>query len=122
MDLLFENGCKGKIILDISYTKQQHHILEFIGEEGSIVLKNNTSSVVDGFELQVNKLGKKQKIIPKILINNQFNESEDPRIKVIMPLAKRFIDWCRIGVETKPNFEKGLRVQELIIKTREISQ
>jgi len=121
MDLLFENGCNGKIILDIAQIKQQH-TLEFIGEEGSILLKNNTTSVIDGFELQVNKLGKIQKIIPKISINNKFDESEDPRIKVVLPLANRFIDWCKNGFEARPNFEEGLRVQELIIKTKEISQ
>ena len=119
MNLLFEDGCEGEINLDISYTGQQKHMLEFIGEEGSIRLENNTANVVDGFELQINKLNKIQKIIPKISIDIKLNKLEDHRIKSILPLATRFIEWCNTGLKTKPDFEEGLRVQELIAIARE---
>jgi hypothetical protein len=43
-----------------------------------------------------------------------YDESEDQRVKIIKPIAERFIDWCNKGVEARPNFKDGLRVQELI--------
>jgi len=119
MDLFFENGCEGKINLDISYTGKQNHVLEFVGEEGSVILENNTAKIIDGFELLVNNLRKIQNHVPKILMYGKFDESEDPRIKNIYPLGRRFIDWCNNGIKTKPDFKDGLRVQELIEKTRE---
>ena len=122
MNLLFENGCVGKINLDISYTGQQKHMLEFIGEDGSILLENNTTNFVDGFELQVNKLGEIQKILPETLFDVSFDKLEDPRIKIVRPLASRFINWCNYGLKTKPDFKDGSRVQELIEKTRVLIQ
>ena len=42
------------------------------------------------------------------------DQLEDSRVKVIKPIAERFIKWCNTGVEAKPDFEDALRVQELI--------
>ena len=42
------------------------------------------------------------------------DESEDPRVKVIRPIAERFIKWCNTGISARPDFHDGLRVQELI--------
>lgn len=122
MTLLFENNCVGKINLDISYTGQQKHLLEFIGETSSLYLDNNTTNFVDGFELYVNKMGKIQKIVPEISFDTSFENLEDPRIKIVIPIAIRFINWCNNGVKTKPDFQDGLRVQELIEKTRDSIQ
>jgi len=114
MTLLFENGCKGKADLDISYTNQPKHIIEFYGEKGSIQLQNNSNNFVDNFELTVTRLNKTQKIVPDVPLNFSNDEMDDPRVKVITPIARRFINWCNNGVKTKPDFQDGLRVQELI--------
>ena len=42
------------------------------------------------------------------------DENEDPRIKVVANLTKKFIKWYNIGIPEKPNFGDGLRVQKLI--------
>ena len=46
------------------------------------------------------------------------DENEDPRIKVVANLTQKFIKWCNTGIPEKPNFEDGLRVQELIQMAR----
>ena len=118
MILLFENGCVGNAHIDISSTNQQKHLVEFHGERGSIILQNISNNFVDNFELTINSQKGIKKIKPNKILNLSHNESEDSRIKIIIPIAKRFINWCNTGVAAKPDFEDGLRVQELIEMAR----
>ena len=104
--------------MDISYSGQQKHIIEFFADNGKIILKNISDSFVDNFELTVNTGKKIQKIKPNSVLDISDDESEDPRVKVIKPIAERFLNWCNTDVEAKPNFEDGLRVQELIEMAR----
>lgn len=118
MTMLFENGCTGNAHMDISSTNQQKHLVEFHGEEGSIILQNISNNFVDNFELTVNSQKGIKKIKPDMVFNLSHNESEDSRIKIIIPIAERFINWCNTGVTAKPDFQDGLRVQELIEMAR----
>ena len=118
MTILFESGCMGNVNMDISYSDQQKHTLEFFAEGGKIILKNISDSFVDNFELTVDTGQKIQKIKPDNILDISRDESEDQRVKVIKPIAERFINWCNTGVEAKPDFEDGLRVQELILLAR----
>jgi predicted dehydrogenase len=118
MTLLFENGCIGKANLYISYIGQQKHVVEFIGEKGSLKLQNNSDNFVDNFELISTRLDKTQKIVPDPVFTLSCDKSEDYRVRVIMPIAERFINWCNNGIKTKPDFQDGLRVQELIEMAR----
>ena len=52
------------------------------------------------------------------MLDLSHDELEDTILKVIKPVAERFINWCNTGVEAKPDFEDGLRVQELIEMAR----
>lgn len=118
MTLLFENGCIGNAHMDISCIGRQKHKVEFYGEKGTMILQNNSNNVVDNFELTVNTLEGIEKIKPDKVLNLSHYESEDPRVKVIKPTAERFIKWCNTGVAAKPDFQDGLRVQELIEMAR----
>lgn len=118
MNVLFENGCIGKAYMAIDYQSQQKHVVEFHGEKGIMILQNNSKNFVDNFELIINTPNGTQKINPEKVPDSSCDESEDPRIKVIKPIAERFINWCNTGVATKPNFQDGLRVQELIEMAR----
>ena len=118
MTILFESGCMGNVNMDISYSGQQKHTLEFFAEGSKIILKNISDSFVDNFELTVDTGQKIQKIKPDNILDISRDESEDERVKVIKHIAERFINWCNTGVEAKPNFEDGLRVQELILLAR----
>ena len=114
MTIVFENGCVGNVNMDIAYSGKQKHAVEFFADDGRIILKNISDSFVDNFELTV-KTGKKtQKIKPDNVLDISYDELEDSRVKVIKPIAERFIKWCNTGVEAKPDFEDALRVQELI--------
>ena len=120
MTISFENGCVGNAHMDISNTDQQKHKVEFHAEGKTIILQNFNSNFVDNFELILNTSKGIEKIKPDMLLDSSYDESEDPRVKVIKPIAERFINWCNTGNTAKPDFEDGLRVQELI-KTARIS-
>jgi len=118
MKMLFENGCVGSAHMDISYTGQQKHLVEFHGEKGSITLQNTSDDFINNFELILNTQKGSQKIQPKEISNILNDELEDSRVKVIKPIAERFIKWCNTGIIAKPDFQDGLRVQELIEMAR----
>jgi len=118
MTILFENGCVGNANMDISYSGKQKHTVEFFADGGKIILKNISDSFVDNFELTVNTGKKTQKIKPDNVLDISHDESEDPRVKVIKPTVQRFLNWCNTGVVAKPDFEDGVRVQELIEMAR----
>ena len=122
MTILFESGCMGNVNMDISYSGQQKHTLEFFAEGSKIILKNISDSFVDNFELTVDTGQKIQKIKPDNILDISRDESEDERVKVIKPIAERFINWCNTGIPAKPDFQDGLRVQKLIEMARESSR
>jgi len=114
MILLFENGCIGNANLNASYAGQQQHTIEFHGEDGTMVLQNNSNSLVDNFELIVNNQEGVREVGPEKSFDLLSDTSEDPRVRPVKAVADRFINWCNTGIPSKPDFEDGLRVQELI--------
>ena len=116
MTLVFNKKCLGHAHLDISESNSNHTIT-FRGERGNIILQNSSESFVDNFELIVKTNNKSQKIKPGKSLN-VFDTEDDTRIKVIEPIARRFINWCNSGIASKPDFQDGTRVQELIETSR----
>ena len=114
MELLFENGSNARIFVDISNNKDPKHVIKFFGSEGNLTLKNLSSDLVDNFDLKLYKNNESQNISPIQKLNFLEDENEDPRIKVVANLTKKFIKWYNIGIPEKPNFGDGLRVQKLI--------
>lgn len=110
----FENGCIGNVHLNIGYAGPQKHHIEFQGEKGTLILQNNSTDVVDNFELTIaNQQGIKN-INSTTLFSLLPKTSEDSRFRPVSAIAGRFINWCNSGIPSKPDFRDGLRVQELI--------
>ncbi len=114
MTIVFENGCIGNAHMDISNTKQQKHVIEFHTKNETMILQNYSENFVDNFELIISRESNTEKIMNGNLENHDYEQLEDPRVKVIKPLATRFIHWCNTGIPSKPDFQDGLRVQKLI--------
>tara|TARA_B100001540_G_scaffold31430_1_gene27392 strand:+ start:3368 stop:4366 length:999 start_codon:yes stop_codon:yes gene_type:complete len=106
----FGNNRTGYANLDISIPSSNHSI-NFKTQNGNLILENRTDSFVDNFDL-IMKTGNKTEKIQLDNLENMYDE--DPRIKVIVPLAKRFVNWCNFDQKSKPDFEDGMRVQKLI--------
>ena len=114
MIINFQNGCQGNIHVDISNSENTKHLLEFHGSDGKLILQNLSHNVVDNFELILNISDKLEKI-PTNDHSLTYNDTlEDSRVKIVSSLAKKFIKWCETGIAQKPDFQNGLRVQEMI--------
>jgi len=116
--ILFENGCIGNAHMNSSYIGQQRHKIEIHGEEGTITLRNGSNDFVDNFELTIDTLKGTQKIKSDSILDSTDGELEDSRVKIVKHIADRFINWCNTGVAAKPDFQNGVRAQELIEMAR----
>ncbi len=114
MTILFENDCKGNIHVDISDSEQPKHVIEFHSTNGKLILQNLSNSLVDNFELINHKTTGEQKIESNKYLVIPNDDFEDPRVKIVLYLAEKFVKWCNTGIAEKPDFQDGLRVQELI--------
>lgn len=113
MAILFENGCTGNARMNISFVGPQKHSIEFQGEKGTLVLQNNSGSPIDNFKLTIHTESETKEVLANKFPSLPYNDL-DPRVRVIKPIAGRFIKWCNNGDISKPNFQDGARVQELI--------
>lgn len=113
MDIVFKNGCICNAYMDISFTGKKKHSIHFSGENGSLILENSTNDFVDGFELIFRK-SEQTNFFSEQSSNEDNDILEDSRVKYVTSIAEKFITWCNSGVNAKPNFQDGLRVQELI--------
>lgn len=113
MTILFENGCTGNAYMNISFVGPQKHLIEFHGENGTMVLQNNSQSPVDNFKLTIYTRSGAQDLLADKFPVLPYNDL-DTRVKAIKPIAGRFINWCNAGIASKPDFQGGARVQELI--------
>lgn len=97
-----------------------HHIA-FYGDDGALVLDNPTTDYAGGFRLfcgtrQSNCLEEVE--VEELSCRQVDVAGEDGRIPLVGRLAARFVDWIRNGVPAHPDFEDGLRVQNLLEAAR----
>ena len=113
----FKNNCSGQIHVDISNPEKTCHVITFHNNNQKLILENQSNSLVDNFELSLNESNTHKKIHVEnpIIVNDS---TEDSRAKIVALVAKKFINWCNTGIPEKPDFEDGLRVQELIDMTK----
>lgn len=112
MIVRWESGCTGNIVLNCGSVGLNKHVWEFQGERGDLVLQNMTRSVGIGFEiLHYDSNGK-----PVVISSPKLEPSldEDERVCLVRSLGTRFIAWHHGGIPSKPDFEDGVRVQQLI--------
>lgn len=107
------------IISTHSFLGEGHH-LRFYGEKGALILKNQTSDYVYGFQLFAGKRADRRLKQIGETEHSPFIAWQDGRIWAVSKLVGRFAEWIQKGKRTPgPNFEDGLRVQKLLEKARE---
>ena len=88
------------------------HSITVHAEDGTLVLVNRRSDTAGRFELLT---GTRQTgRLERILIDDPADEGGDYRIPAIGRLIDRFVDWAQARGPSRPNFEDGLRVQNLL--------
>jgi len=89
------------------------HRLEFYGSQGAMVLNNPTSDYITGFQLfhGTRKSGRLAAVEDH---SEEVDVRVDGRIPVVARMARKFLDWVASGIAGRPDFQDGLRVQELL--------
>ena len=98
-----------------------HHIA-FYGNDGALVLDNPTTDYAGGFRLFCGT--RQSNCLEEVEVGGaSFRQidvaGEDGRVSLVGRLAARFVDWIRNGVPAHPDFEDGLRVQNLLEAARQ---
>ncbi|HRK01585.1 MAG TPA: Gfo/Idh/MocA family oxidoreductase [Oligoflexia bacterium] len=93
------------------------HRITVYGENGTLVLNNQSNDYIRGFELW--SAGRtdsalRQVLVPELDATNPALSVKDGRVWAVHQLARRFIDWALMGAPQTPNFENAYRVQVLI--------
>ena len=114
--LQFKSGASASLCLSTNTYKGSGHFLEFTGSRGTALLKNNSSSTLSNFSLEVFKKSgenyRKNSNIPD-------TKDQDSRIPVVGSLVRRFGDWIETGDADKPGLLEALRVEKLLRACRE---
>ena len=92
------------------------HRIEFYGDSGALVLRNNTSDYVTGFEL-LHGTRETQRLLPLDRTGNR--AGQDGRIDAVACIANRFLKWISTGERSVPSFKNGMRVQHLLEAARQ---
>ena len=110
--LKFQSGCTASILLSCSSMGPNRHEWEFQGEAGTLIVTNPTKGFARGFELwhYVEPACGKQIALEQSPVDPALDE----RVCLVASLGKRFVAWCQLNKVSKPDFEDGFRVQQLI--------
>ena len=118
ISVLFSSGASGSISVSNDSFLGNGHRLEFYGDQGTLILDNNTSDYVNGFHLLIGIRGYSElKPVPMDAVLGE--EINDNRIAPVSHITGRFLNWIRTGKKEKPDFNDGVRVQHLMEAAKE---
>lgn len=114
----FASGANGGLCMSSASYLGSGHRLEFYGEEGTMVLINETSDYMRGFRLLRGKrpATKLDEIHAADKIEDEF---ADGRVAPVSRIAGRFLDAIERRCEAQPDFFAGYRVQCLMDAARQ---
>jgi len=116
MALEFASGLGASVALATAAPLTRRHRLELFGDEGSLVVDNDTEDYVQGFRLLRGSRGGDMREVP--IVDVDWENAMDGRMLAASNIASRFLDWVLLGEPARPNFEDGLRVQTLLDSAR----
>lgn len=115
--LKFASGAAGSLTVSCASYLGSGHRLEFYGDEGTIMLLNQTADYARGFELLYAR--RPSAALATVAIDDAFeSQFEDGRIAPVARLATRFLDAIESNSQAVPGFTEGYRVQELLEAAR----
>ena len=112
LEIQFQNGMSASVQLSCVTRGKIEHVLDFIGDQGTLTLENKTPAYAKGFSLSFSDQNKKSILLDSSSVKDE--STEDERVAPVSRLAKKFLNWMETGQEQEPNFNQALRVQELI--------
>jgi predicted dehydrogenase len=117
INLRFQSGAVGSLVMSCASWLGSGHRLEFYGEDGTMTLINATPDYMRGFELRVGR--RPATTLTPIAVDDPLDSGfPDGRIAPVARLVAAFLDAITEGRTAIPGFAEGLRVQALLDAAR----
>jgi predicted dehydrogenase len=115
--LSFVSGASGGLTMSCASFLGSGHRLELYGEEGTLMLVNDTTDYMRGFVLShaTRATARLERVELNDLVDQQF---ADGRVAPISRLVSHFLDAIEGKVAATPDFAEGYRVQSLLDTAR----
>lgn len=118
LSLAFASGAAGSLALSCASYLGAGHRLEIYGDDGTLVLANESKDYMRGFRLFYGRRPA-EALTPLSLDEGAMDAAEDGRILPFSRIASRFIDAIENRSGAKPDFSDGYRVQVLLEAARQ---
>jgi predicted dehydrogenase len=115
--MMFRSGAAGNLAMSCASYLGSGHRIEFYGEDGTLMLVNETADYMRGFRLTLSRRPAAMNVISVVdEVDRKF--PSDGRIAPVSRLAARFLDGIERRVPATSGFSEGLRVQVLLDMAR----
>ncbi|WP_316189925.1 Gfo/Idh/MocA family oxidoreductase [Bradyrhizobium sp. SZCCHNS1054] len=118
INMKFESGAAGHLAMSCASYLGSGHRIEFYGEDGTLVLVNETSDYMRGFRLALGQRPAQALNDISVTDDLDWQFPSDGRIAPVARLAARFLDGIVDGEPVAGGFGEGLRVQALLDAAR----
>jgi predicted dehydrogenase len=118
VSMAFQSGAEGNLAMSCASYLGSGHRLEFYGEDGTLMLINETTDYMRGFRLSVARRPADAMAAVEVADPVDLRFPSDGRIAPVSRLASGFLDAIENGQPTGIGFARGLRVQALLDAAR----
>lgn len=112
--MAFQSGAAGTLAMSCASYLGSGHRLEFYGEDGTLMLTNDTADYMRGFRLSAARRPANAMIPVDVVDAVDLEFPSDGRIAPVSRLAAGFVEAIETGQPTAVGFRQGLRVQALL--------
>ena len=118
ISMMFRSGAAGHVAMSCASYLGSGHRIEIYGEDGTLMLVNETADYMRGFRLSLGRRPAQAMEVISVAdeLDRQF--PSDGRIAPVSRLARRFLDGIGRGAPATSGFREGLRVQTLLDMAR----
>ena len=118
VSMAFQSGAAGHLAMSCASYLGSGHRLEFYGEEGTLMLINDTADYMRGFRLSLARRPAGAMTAVEVADPVDLQFPSDGRIAPVSRLAAGFLDAIENGQPAAVGFAQGLRVQALLDAAR----
>lgn len=118
LSMAFASGAAGNLTMSCASYLGSGHRLEFYGEDGTMMLVNDSTDYMRGFGLSVARRPASAMTPVEVIDPVDLKFPSDGRIAPVSRLAASFLDAIENGQPTAVGFAQGLRVQALLDTAR----
>jgi predicted dehydrogenase len=118
ISLAFRSGAAGNLAMSCASFFGSGHRVEIYGEDGTMMLVNETPDYMRGFKLGLARRSVGTMVPVEVDDPADLNFPADGRIAPVSRLATGFLDAIQNGQPAVPGFAEGLRVQVLLDTAR----